>query len=237
MTGRPVQLLTAAASRLRRAYCLSLPHPRLLLRLRHGYAAPVATIGAGRLQLLVRGARELCGAVQPVRWLWSLRLRAAEVCREPGPGLQAPVIGDAEPRRPMTPAIAAPIRTTADGGLRWHRRHWHHRGHGYRGIRLSAIAGYGYRWLGLSRRLALSRSSVIVGGIGYRGGPRYRGGLIVPWRLGGASRRVGWNAAVAPASAWVAVSCTACGSRDGASALGAAASKKLPLTARSLSRT
>jgi hypothetical protein len=71
-----------------------------------------------------------------------------------------------------------------DGGLRWHRRHWHHRGHGYR------HHGYGHRHHGYRAHKFGYRH-------GYRG-PRYRTGLIAPKRWGGAIPPRHWNTAVRP---------------------------------------
>ncbi len=115
-----------------------------------------------------------------------------------GPAYTAPVPYTAEPTAAYGYVYGGYRRAYpyySEGGIRWHRRHWH-RGYGYRhgimGPRLRYGYRHGYRYGGMPRhrygavvpghRMRPHHPMVGPGGI-YRG-PRHRTGAFPPHRMG-----------------------------------------------------
>ncbi|MEA2874516.1 MAG: hypothetical protein QOH67_4664 [Hyphomicrobiales bacterium] len=118
-----------------------------------------------------------------------------------GPTYTDPVVGEAE--GVVESGYGRPYPYLGEGGVRWHRRHWQ-RGYGYRGYRhgLGYRHGFGlrhgYRHHGFRYGGRYSMRHPMVGPGGIYRGPRYRTGLIIPKRWGGAIPPRHWNAAVRP---------------------------------------
>ena len=182
MSGRPVHLLTAAAiAAAASLLSISTASAGCYSGCGYSYAAPVALLGAGRLQLFVCGAvtrrrasvRRSCGSCGSV----ATATRRADVCRQPGPDLHA--AGD---RRGRRRSIERRLRRLSVRTARL----WHALATAASAIAATAIAA-SRRWL----RLSAARLSLRLRG--YRGGAsaiaaarlsrrpprRHRGGMAI----------------------------------------------------------
>jgi hypothetical protein len=191
MSGRPVRLLTAAIAAA--ASLLSVSAASASCYSGCGYAAPVVRYSAPVVYSYSYAAPVTYAApCSPCGYASYGYAAAPMYVVNQGPTYTHPVTIAADP----TPSYEYGHRRAypyyGDGRMRWHRRHWHHRGHGYRhhGHRYGKfVPGYRHGW---------RARHPMVGPGGMWRGPRYRTGLIVPKRWGGAIPPRHWNAAVRP---------------------------------------
>lgn len=189
MSGRPVHLLTAAA--VAAASLLSASAASAGCYSGCGYAAPVAYYSAPVVYSYSYSAPVSYAApcANPCGYA-SYGYASPMYVVNQGPSYTAPVIGEAEGVYDYGYRRSYPYY--ADGGVRWHRRHWHHRGYGYR------HHGYGYRHHGYRRfapgyRYGWRPRHPMVGHGGIWRGPRHAGrmhmmrmpGVVHPRHMGG----------------------------------------------------
>jgi hypothetical protein len=194
MSGRPVHLLTAAIAAAASLLSVSAASASCYSGC-GGYAAPVAYYSAPVVYSYSYAAPAAYAAPCSPCGYSSYGHAPRMYVVNQGPAYAAPVVGEAEGVYDTGYRRAYPHY--GDGGLRWHRRHWHHRGHGYRHHGYRHHGYRGYRG-GFAYRHGWRARHPMVGPGGIYRGPRYRTGLIVPKRWGGAIPPRHWNAAVRP---------------------------------------
>jgi hypothetical protein len=209
MSGRPVRLLAAATvAAAASLLSISAASAGCYSGCGGGYAAPVAYYSAPVVYSYSYAApvsyASPCSPCGSSYGYGYAPQRPMYVVNQ-GPSYTEPVVGEAEGVVETGYRRAYPY--LGGGEVRWHRRHWQrgygHSGYGYRhhGQRYG-YRDYGYRSRAFAPgfrhggRYSMRHPMVGPGGI-YRG-PRYRTGLIVPKRWGGAIPPRHWNAAVRP---------------------------------------
>ena len=206
MSGRPVRLLSAATIAAA-ASLLSVSAVSAGCYSGCGYAAPVAHYSAPVVYSYSYSAPVSYAAPCNPCGSASYGYASPMYVVNQGPAYTHPVTIAADP----TPSYGYGYRRAypyyADGGVRWHRRHWHHRGYGYRhhrfgyrhhgyrhgyrhhGPRYGAVVpGYRHGYRGYRGGMSYRGGISYRGGFGHRGwaGPRHRMGAIPPRHWGGA---------------------------------------------------